>query len=110
MRSVRMLLWSGARCCTSTKAMPGSASAGMPEKNASKAANPPADAPMPTTGKEGFDVFCAGATGGRGLTGSIDCELALVFIILAVTITPHQAGAFFMYATPRKVSRVVIAD
>src|SRR5438876_12265214 len=31
--------------------MPGSASAGMAEKKASKAANPPADAPMPTIGK-----------------------------------------------------------
>ncbi|KJR42761.1 hypothetical protein MCHI_001340 [Candidatus Magnetoovum chiemensis] len=41
----------GARCCTSTKAMQGSTSAGMPEKKASNAANPPADAPMPTMGK-----------------------------------------------------------
>jgi len=30
--------------------MPGSVSAGMPEKNASNAASPPADAPMPSTG------------------------------------------------------------
>jgi len=45
-----MLLWFGARCCTRTKAMPGSASAGIPEKKASNAANPPADAPMPTIG------------------------------------------------------------
>ncbi len=30
--------------------MPGSASAGIPEKKASNAANPPADAPMPTIG------------------------------------------------------------
>ncbi len=46
-----MLLWSGARCWTRTKAMPGSVSAGMPEKKASKAASPPAEAPMPTMGK-----------------------------------------------------------
>jgi len=32
----------------------GSVSAGMPEKNASNAANPPADAPMPTMGKPAF--------------------------------------------------------
>jgi hypothetical protein len=31
--------------------MPVSASAGMPEKKASKAAKPPAEAPMPITGK-----------------------------------------------------------
>jgi hypothetical protein len=30
--------------------MPGSVSAGMPEKKASKAASPPAEAPMPTMG------------------------------------------------------------
>ena len=47
-----MLLWSGARCCTNTKAIPGSVSMGMPEKKASKAANPPADAPIPTIGNE----------------------------------------------------------
>ena len=57
-----MLLWSGARCCTSTKAMFGSVSAGMPEKNASNAASPPADAPMPTMGKP--DTL--GATGSTG--------------------------------------------
>jgi hypothetical protein len=34
--------------------MPLSVSAGMPEKKASKAANPPADAPMPTMGKIAF--------------------------------------------------------
>ena len=30
--------------------MPGSVAAGMPEKNASNAASPPAEAPMPTMG------------------------------------------------------------
>lgn len=45
-----MLLWSGARCCTRTKAMLGSVSAGMPEKKASKAASPPTEVPMPTMG------------------------------------------------------------
>ena len=41
--------------------MPGSESAGMPEKKASKAASPPAEAPMPTTGK---------SADGRGADGS----------------------------------------
>jgi len=31
--------------------MPGSTAAGMAEKNASKAASPPAEVPIPTTGK-----------------------------------------------------------
>jgi hypothetical protein len=34
--------------------MSGSAPVGIPEKKASNAASPPADAPMPTTGKEGL--------------------------------------------------------
>ena len=46
-----MLLWSGKRCCTNTNAMPGSVSAGIPEKNASKAETPLAEAPIPTIGK-----------------------------------------------------------
>jgi hypothetical protein len=62
MISVSRLLWSGARCCTKTKAIPGSTSGGIPEKNASKAARPPAEAPMPTTGKSGV-----GTVGFRGL-------------------------------------------
>ena len=48
----KVLLWFGARCCTRTKAMPGSASVGIPSKKASKAARPPAEAPMPTMGNE----------------------------------------------------------
>ena len=40
--------------------MPGSASIGIPEKKASKAANPPAEAPIPTTGKPAA-VFWSGS-------------------------------------------------
>src|SRR5262245_11056966 len=46
-----MLLWSGDRCCTTTMAIPLSVFGGMAEKNASNAARPPAEAPMPTMGK-----------------------------------------------------------
>ena len=60
-----MLLWSGARCCTRTKAIPGSTSAGMPEKKASKAASPPAEAPMPTMGKPFSGSNSKGRTGFR---------------------------------------------
>ena len=42
-----MLLWCGARCCTSRNAM--SLSAGMCAKNCLYASSPPAEAPMPTT-------------------------------------------------------------
>nr|WP_230670185.1 hypothetical protein [Methanosarcina barkeri] len=49
-----MLLEFGSRCCIRTKAAPGSASEGIAEKKASNAANPPADAPMPTIGKSFF--------------------------------------------------------
>jgi hypothetical protein len=70
--STSMLLWSGAKCCTSTKAMPGAVSLAMPEKNASKAANPPAEAPMPTMGKVA-DVMSGGLV---GLLAADDLALA----------------------------------
>ena len=44
--SVRMLAWLGARCCTSTKAMP--LSAGILRKKCSKASTQPAEARSPT--------------------------------------------------------------
>jgi hypothetical protein len=49
MMSVSQLSCVGSRCITTTKAMP--LSAGIAAKNSSKASTPPADAPMPTTGK-----------------------------------------------------------
>src|SRR5690349_14114555 len=47
--SASMLPCVGSRCWMTTKAMP--LSAGMAESSSTKAASPPADAPMPTTGK-----------------------------------------------------------
>src|ERR1700682_2993125 len=44
-----MLLCVGSRCWTMTKAMP--LSGGMAERRSMKALRPPADAPIPTTGK-----------------------------------------------------------
>ena len=41
----------GSRCCTSTKAIP--ASGGSPLSNCTNASNPPAEAPIPATGKFG---------------------------------------------------------
>src|SRR5665647_2762405 len=52
-RSSSRLLWSGSSCCTSTNAMPSGSPVGMAARNSSMAARPPAEAPMPTTGKFG---------------------------------------------------------
>src|ERR1035438_7027212 len=78
-----MLWWSGARCCTSTKAMPGSASAGRPEKNASNAASPPADAPMPTMGQFKSSRLDGGFTalGSRAPSGSFVLRLIVAMIL-----------------------------
>src|SRR5665647_3549886 len=58
MISVSMLLWSGARCWIRTKDISRYLSAGRPLKNASNAANPPAEAPIPTTGNCRSDLEC----------------------------------------------------
>ena len=42
--------------------MPGSLPAGMPEKKASNAARPPADAPIPTIGHPGWPDAGGGST------------------------------------------------
>src|SRR3979411_616759 len=89
MRSARMLSWFGARCCTSTKAMPGSV--GMLEKNASNAARPPAEAPMPTMGKAASTAFYVGATGLSA--GAKDWELVFLVPLLAVMLAPHHLVA-----------------
>src|SRR5260370_2716974 len=56
MMSARRLRWFGSRCCTTTNAMP--VLAGNALKNSVYASNPPADAPIATTGKESI---CAAA-------------------------------------------------
>src|SRR3982074_1030961 len=86
MRSARMLSWFGARCCTSTKAMPGSV--GMLEKNASNAARPPAEAPMPTMGKAASMAFSVGTTGLSA--GAKDWGLVFLAPLLAVILAPHH--------------------
>src|SRR4029453_13169812 len=48
-RSASALSCCGSRCCTSTKPMP--VSSGRFLSNSVNASNPPAEAPMPTTGK-----------------------------------------------------------
>src|SRR5580698_10545281 len=99
-----MLLWSGDRCCTRTKAIPGSGSAGMPEKKASNAASPPADAPMPTTGHPGASCPDGGsaALGSRISSGSfalrllvatMTCSLSLLLYHLACTEHVDRAQA-----------------
>jgi hypothetical protein len=68
--------------------MPGSVSAGMPEKNASNAASPPADAPMPTMGKpacswlnvsafgDRFQICPPGACPPTDLSGGIETDVS----------------------------------
>src|ERR1022692_3015056 len=82
-----MLLWSGARCCTRTKAIPGSASTGMPEKKASNAASPPADAPMPTIGNPGASGADGGSTAVVGL-GAAFGSFALRLVVAMMAFLP----------------------
>ncbi len=57
-RSPMMLFFVADKCCTKTKAIP--QSEGVFLKKVSKASNPPADAPIPTTGMVGFTAFLEG--------------------------------------------------
>ena len=64
-------------------------SGGMAEKNASNAANPPAEAPMPTTGKGADAGTGAGAT---GAAASVVDAAGIAFDFLrAVMNEPQQA-------------------
>ncbi len=66
--------------------MPGSTSAGMAEKKASKAASPPAEAPMPTMGKSFTDSRADGSSGlsAAGFLFSLGTD----FFVLAIRIPP----------------------
>src|ERR1035438_4559430 len=103
-----MLLWSGARCCTSTNAMPGSVSAGMPEKKASNAASPPADAPMPTTGHPGASCPDGGATApGSGVpSGSFALRLFVATMTCSLSLLLyHLASAVYVPRLRRDQAR-----
>ncbi len=71
--------------------MPGSTSAGMAEKKASKAASPPAEAPMPTMGKPFSGSKFKGRTGfflaGLRWT-SFFFSLASAFFVTAIRVPP----------------------
>src|SRR5258708_6206378 len=71
MMSARRLRWFGSRCCTTTNAMP--VLAGNALKNSVYASNPPADAPIATTGKE--SACAASLDGGSSPTGE-DSDLS----------------------------------
>jgi len=58
-----MLGWDGSRCGISTKAMP--VSMGSAVSSLRKASRPPAEAPIPTTGKVPIAVCCGGVTAAR---------------------------------------------
>ena len=63
--------------------MPGSRSEGRPAKKASKAARPPAEAPIPTTGKLGTEAP-EGFSGAVSLRGLLRLLFNGVMIVRAV--------------------------
>jgi hypothetical protein len=68
--------------------------AGMPEKKASNAASPPAEAPIPTIGKEAVEGVSAAAELAGASGTSNDGELAFFFRCPGVILSPRRlAGA-----------------
>jgi hypothetical protein len=74
----------------------------MAEKKASNAANPPADAPMPTMGKPVLtgtcEPVCSGASTGKtaaGSAGEAIIRLSLLAGFLVILNPLHSALAFF---------------
>ena len=66
--------------------MPGSVASGRPVKNASNAANPPADAPMPTTGNP-----CGGWSSGSA-AGSVATPIIGGGVLGAGGAIGHSCG------------------
>ena len=96
------LLWSGDRCCTSTNAIPGGGSAGMAEKSASKAASPPAEAPIPTMGNA-HSGCGSRATAGDGISAGSACAGGFVswgFVVPVIGLPWHRNGAVCLDGTP----------
>src|SRR5665811_1627344 len=77
-RSSSRLLWSGSRCCTSTNAMPSGSPVGMAARNSSMAARPPAEAPMPTTGKFAAAAVLLAAGGAAAFRVAVGLRLLVV--------------------------------
>ena len=88
--SGRMLVWVGSRCTTTRKAMP--ASAGMAWKNVSRASRPPAEAPIPTTGKPGM-------AGGGGVVGEAVVLMGGFFAVAGFAV--RLRGFFALIVYPR---------
>jgi hypothetical protein len=94
--SAALLSWWGDRCRTTTKAIP--LSAGIVSKKRCRAARPPAEAPMPTTGKVS-ELFSSGgrsASGSVGIDGSDDMKTPRR--MLTSTLRIATAGRRFAYA------------
>src|SRR5260370_26629181 len=95
----RRLRWFGSRCCTTTNAMP--VLAGNALKNSVYASNPPADAPIATTGKESicaaaFDAASApageDAARSEEHTSELQSHLNLVCRLLLEKKNTHTQG------------------
>ena len=72
--------------------MPGAVSVGRPEKKASKAASPPAEAPMPMIGKDISGVPSARADGSGTMPGS---DFAMNVGVAAVSADVARRSGFF---------------
>ena len=67
--SGNMLLWSGCKCWTSTYAIP--ENSGMAFNNFLNASKPPAEAPIPTTGKALVDLVRPARSTSKGSVGVV---------------------------------------
>jgi hypothetical protein len=77
--------------------MPGSKGSVIPEKNASKAAKPPAEAPIPTTGKLGTGKLGTGKLG----TGKLGTGKSAAKLESMGSLTIY--GLHFLQKSPRSV-------
>ena len=90
-RSVRTVSCVGSRCCTNTNAMP--VSSGSARRSWVKASRPPAEAPIPTTGKRGADATsCPRCCLPRGDPPRVDAR-AVVLRAATLGVRSPDAGA-----------------
>src|SRR5439155_11304910 len=81
----------GSKCWTMTKAMP--LFFGTRDRKSSKASNPPAEAPMPTTGNETFTRE-TGVSGGATLAGFFRRRAGEDFFFMALFSAANRAIMF----------------
>src|SRR5262245_15551981 len=109
--SVSMLAWVGARCWTRTKAIP--VSTGSARSICVKASSPPAEAPMPTIGKDGVSSRGPASSAGELAAGGVDLGSAgagsagLRFLrAIAIPSRTTRRGALVLWAKQARKTRV----